>query len=98
MKLRDFGVDASREWFQQILEWSKKRVSIDENLDVQIIEADIGTSETRIGHALGRVPRGIIPVMKYPYGVQALSFTKEPTIDSIFLSRAVAGRQSLIIY
>lgn len=98
MKLRDFGSNAAREWFQQVLEWSKKRVSVDENLDIQIIEADIGTSETRVGHSLGRIPKGIIPIMKYPNGVSSLSFTKESTADSIFLSRASAGKQALIIY
>lgn len=98
MKLRDFGENAPRSWFRQILEWSQRGVSIQDNLDAQIIEADIGTSETRVGHNLGRIPKGVIPIMVFPHGITGLQFTKAPTADSLFLSRSSAGRQALIIF
>lgn len=97
MKLRDFGLDASREWFQQILEWSRKRITLEDNVDCQIITANINTSETVIGHSLGRTPRLVIPVASYPYGTAHISFTKEPTAEKLFLTRSTAGLQALIL-
>jgi len=96
MKLRDYGIDQTREWFQQILQWSIGKVSL-ENLDIKIITANIGTSETIVGHSLGRIPTIVIPVMKYPFGVVNISFTKSPTIDTLFLSASSAGERALLL-
>ena len=99
MKLRDYGEIFSRDWIQQLLQWSRNKVSVVDNLDCVEVVAYINTTETVIGHSLGRVPRGTIPIMKYPFGtVASLSFTREPTIDKIYLTRSTAGYQGLLIY
>lgn len=97
MKLREFGETAQREWFRQILEWSRNKITIQDNLDVAIITVDIGTNETEVGHPLKRTPRYIIPVASYPHGIQAIQMSREPTSDKIWLTRAVAGKQVLIL-
>lgn len=97
MKLRDYGIDQDREWFQQLLQWSQKKINVDDNWDCVKITPYINTSETRVGHTLGRIPQIIIPVMIYPYGMANLNFTREATIDTIFMTRATAGYQALII-
>lgn len=95
MKLRDFGESRNRDWFQQLLQWSKKRISFSENIDGIELLAYLDTSETEIGHSLGRTPSTITPVAKFPYGTDSISFTKAPTNDKLFLSRATAGYQWL---
>lgn len=98
MKLRDYGEVFGRDWIQQIMQWSKKKVSVGDNIDcVEVVEF-INTTETRVGHNLGRVPQGIIPIMKYPHGTDSLSFTRAPEIDKIWVSRSTAGFQGLILY
>jgi hypothetical protein len=97
LKLRDLGNKPAIEWFQQILEWSRKKLTFDDNIDCVIITAYIGASETEVGHPLGRTPRYIIPVASYPNGTDGISFTKEPTHEKLFLSRANAGVQTLIL-
>jgi hypothetical protein len=97
MKLRDVGAAAAKEWFEQILQWSRKKITIDDNLDVAIVTAYIGTAETELGHSLGRVPRYVIPVASYPNGTDKITFTKAPTEDKLFLSRGTAGQQTLIL-
>lgn len=100
MKLRDFGTDAAREWFQQILEWSRKKVTFEDNVDCVFVSATIGTSETAIGHSLGRAPKYIIPVGSWNTGatiVREITLTKAPTVDQIYVSSASAGKQTLLL-
>lgn len=98
MKLRDIGENAAKEWFQQILDWSKKKISIDDNLDCQVLAANIGTSETEIGHSLGRTPRYVIEVASYPHGTAGISFTREPTHQKLWMTRATAGQCTLLLF
>lgn len=97
MKLQDFGPDAPRSWFQQILEWSRKKITFEDNLDCVFLKAYIGTSSTEVGHPLGRTPRYIIEVAAYPNGTAGISFTSEPTNQKLFLSRSTAGECTLLI-
>lgn len=97
MKLRDYGIDQPRDWFQQILEWSRGKINLD-NLDARLVVSNIGTTETLVGHSLGRIPQMIIPVMVYPYGTDTLNFTKAPTIDTLFLKAGVAGPRALLVF
>lgn len=97
MKLRDYGTDQTREWFQQILQWSQGKINLD-NFDAKLVTANIGTSETIVGHSLGRIPQVIIPVLSYPHGVVDLSFTKAPTLDSLYLSASTAGIRALLLF
>lgn len=96
MRLRDFGTDKPREWFQQILQWSQGKIGI-ENLDTRTVIANIATTETRVPHSLGRIPQFVIPVMIYPYGTTEISFTKEPTFDTLYLKGATAGVRALLV-
>lgn len=98
MKLFDFGDDKSRAWFQQILEWSRKKVTFDDNIDCVTLSAYIATSETIVDHPLGRVPKGIIPVLQYPNNISELSWTREPTNSRLYLKQRVAGKITLLIY
>lgn len=97
MKLRDFGVNAPREWFQQIMEWSSRKITFEDNIDCVFVTADLSTSETVIGHSLGRVPKYIIPVASWPNSVDKITLTKAPTNSQIYLSRATAGKQVLML-
>lgn len=98
MKLLDYGDQQSRSWFQQILEWSRGKVSFEENLDCVIINVNIATSETVVDHPLGRVPKGIIPVLRWPNNISELSWTREPTDTRLFLSQRVSGPMTLLIF
>lgn len=95
MKLRDYGFEQSREWFQQILQWSKKKITFEENIDGIELLTYLTTSETEVGHTLGRIPKTITPVAKFPHGTSGIEFTRAPTIDKLFLSRSSAGYQWL---
>lgn len=100
MKLRDFGASAAREWFQQILDWSRQSITFEDNLDCTFVTATIGTSETAVGHDLGRVPKYIIPVCSWVTGgtiARAITLTKAPTIDQVYVSSASAGKQTLLL-
>lgn len=101
MILQDFGKlqnNITDSWFQQILGWSRGKVSIEDNLDIKIMKAYIKTSETEIQHTLGRAPRGIIPVAIYPLGSANLNWTRAPTSDRLYLSRASAGECYFILF
>lgn len=98
MRLQDYGEQQPRSWFQQLLDWSRNRVSFEENLDCVIIDVNIATSETIVDHPLGRVPKGIIPVLRYPNNISEISWTREPTDTRLFLSQRVAGRMTLLIF
>ena len=97
MKLRDFGETAARDWFQQILEWSRKKIAFEDNIDCIFVTANVGTSQTEIGHALGRVPKYILEVASYPNGTAGISFTKAPEVDKIFITRASSGVCTLLL-
>lgn len=96
MRLRDFGATAPREWFQQILEWSRKKITFQDNIDCQFLTVNIGTTETEVGHSLGRTPRYIIEVASYPNGTAGIEFTREPTNQKLFLKRNTAGTCTLL--
>jgi hypothetical protein len=98
MKLYDYGDNQNRSWFQQILEWSRKKITFEDNIDCVIISVEIATSETIVDHPLGRVPRGIIPVLQYPNNISELSWTRAPTNSRLFLTQRVAGPVSLLIF
>jgi hypothetical protein len=97
MKLRDFGIEQTRDWFEQILQWSRKKITFEDNVDGVEVLAYIGTSDTSVPHALGRAPKSVIPIAKYPYGTAAIEFSqsKAPTNQVLYLKRAVAGYQWL---
>ncbi len=97
MKLRDIGDSALREWFNQILEWSRKKITFDDNIDCVFVTANIGTSQTEVGHSLGRTPKYIIEVASYPNGTAGISFTKAPEPSKIFVKRATAGECTLLL-
>jgi hypothetical protein len=97
MKLFDFGESESRSWFRQILEFSRKRVSFEDNIDCVLVTATVDTVETQIGHSLGRAPKFIIEVASYPNGTAGISWTKAPEADKIFIKRATAGSCTLLL-
>jgi hypothetical protein len=98
MKLTDFGSDQSRSWFQQILEWSRKKISIEDNLDCVIISVNVGTTETIVDHPLGRVPRGIVPILQWPNSIYEIGWTREPTNARLFIKSRVAARLTLLLF
>lgn len=97
MILRDVGAAAAKEWFEQILQWSRKKITLDDNLDCVFVTAYIATTETEIGHPLGRTPRYIIEVAAYPNGTAGISFSRESKIDKVYLKRATAGTCTLLM-
>lgn len=98
MKLQDFGsIAPDRTWFQALLQFTRNKISFDDNLDGQFVTTNVGTGETEIGHSLGRVPKYVIEVAAYPNGTAGISFTKPATINQIYLKRAVAGACTLFI-
>lgn len=97
MKLRDFGESALRDWFNQVLDWSRKKITFDDNIDCAFITAKVDVTSTEIGHSLGRTPKYIIEVATYPYGTAGISFTRPPEKDKIFIKRNVAGTCCLLL-
>lgn len=97
MKLNDLGDKPAREWFLMFLEWSRKKLTFDDNIDCTILTVNIGTSETEIGHPLGRTPRYVIPIAAYPNGTAGIAFTREPSNTKLYLTRASAGVQTLLL-
>jgi len=98
VKLENFiGSTPDTSWFQRLLEMTRKKITFDDNIDCIFLTANIGTAETEVGHTLGRTPRYIIEVAAYPYGTAGISFTKEPTNQKLYLSRAVAGSCTLLL-
>lgn len=98
MKLKDYGETPDRSFFQSILEWSRKKVGIDDNLDCVTIETYLGTSETIVDHPLGRVPKGIISILSFPNNTTELTWDKAPTNSRLFIHARTAGKYSLLIY
>lgn len=97
MKIRDLGENAAREWFLQILEWSRKKITFEENIDCIFVTKQILTTETEIPHGLGRAPKYVIEVAQFPNGTAGIKFTKAPTKDRIYLTRATAGTCTLLL-
>jgi len=107
MKLYDYGDQANRSWFRQIIEWSRKKITFQDNIDCQLKYARIGTSETQIGHNLGRRPQGCIEVCAYPSpqavagelnGTAGLQMTKDSDDKNVFLKRPTSGEVLLLIF
>lgn len=98
MKLRDFGADAARDWWNQLLEWSRKRITFDENMDCVSVTSYIATTETEVGHSLGRIPKYVLEVASFPNGTKGIEFTKEPTNQKLFLKRGTAGNCTLLLF
>jgi len=104
VKLRDFGLLGYEgqprldQWLQQIFEWSRKKITFEDNLDLIFQSVYIGTGETQVQHNLGRVPKGIIEVAAYPNGTAGISHTKAPTNEFLYLSRVSAGQCQLMIF
>lgn len=86
-----------RTWFRQVQEILSNGVTLQDNVTGVFLEAYIATSETEVTHQLGRIPKVIIPVMKYPNGLSTLEFTKPPTAQTLYLKRGAAGVQTLFI-
>ena len=100
MKLRDFGVDAAREWFQQIMDFSRKGITFEDNVDCVFVSANIAMTETAIGHGLGRVPKYIIPVGSWAAGatqIRDITLTKAPTNDQVYVMSGNPGVQMLLL-
>lgn len=97
MKMPDLTGMPDASWFQRLLEFTRKKITFDDNIDCQILTVNIGVAQTEIGHSLGRTPRYIIPVASYPNGTAGIQFTKESDNKRVFLKRDVAGVQTLIL-
>lgn len=98
MRFYDFGSTDTRTFLRQIVEWSQKRVSIQDNMDMQEITAHLNTSETVVQHNLGRIPTGLIPVLKYPNSIKGIEFTKASDASKLYLKRDTAGECTFLIY
>lgn len=98
MKIQDFTGDLpDKSWFEQILTWSRKKFTFDDNLDGVFVTANVGTGETEVGHPLGRTPKYILEIAAYPNGTAGITFTKQPDNNRIFIKRAVAGQCTLLL-
>lgn len=97
MKLDSFGDFPDKNWFQKLLELTRRRISFDDNIDGIFVTANIGTAETQIGHNLGRIPKYIFEVASYPTGTAGINFTKPSTTDKVYLTRTTAGNCTLFI-
>jgi len=98
MKLEGFGESPDRSWFQRLLEFTRKKISFEDNIDGIFINANIGLNETEVGHSLGRAPQYVIEVASYPNGTAGISFTKASTANQLYLKRTVAGACTLFIF
>lgn len=97
MKLRDLGDAPMRTWFNMILEWSRKKITFDDNMDGIFVRSYIATTETKVSHTLGRMPRYVFEVAEYPSGTAGIEFTQHNTRDTLYLRRNVAGNCTLFI-
>lgn len=98
MKIQDFtGKTPDARWFQLLVEWTRKKISFDDNIDCQILGVSLKTTETVVGHSLGRTPRYIIEMAAYPNGTAGIEFTQPPSNSQLFLKRTVAGNSTLML-
>lgn len=108
MKLFDFGEQDFRSFIRQILEWSLKRVSLFDNLDCQVLDSvRIETTETQVGHSLGRIPRVVFEACagnsRNAIGTQwngtvGIALTRQPTTTSIYIKRKEVGETTLVLF
>ena len=98
MKIRDVGPSPTREDTQQLVDWSRNKVSFTENLDCKLITIRIGLTETEVGHSLGRAPKYVIELAAYPGGTAGISHTRAPEVDKLWLTRSVDGETTLLIF
>lgn len=99
MKLIDFGEDTPpRAWYTALIEWSRKKISFDDNIDCVILKVNIATNETAVDHPLGRVPKGIIPILQFPGSVYEMDMTRASTNTQVFIKMRVAGTVNLLIF
>ena len=97
MKLRDFGENAVREWFLQVLDWSRRKITFEDNLDCIFLNTEIGTAQTEIPHSLGRAPKYVMEVAQFPNGTAGITLTKAPETNKLYIKRAVAGKCTLLL-
>ena len=97
MKLRDFGKDAPESWFQQILEWSRRKITFSDNIDCVFVTVDIATTETMVGHTLGRVPKYVLEMASWPNSALGVELTKAPTSNKLFIKRGTSGETTLLL-
>jgi len=87
-----------KDFYRQILSWSRKSITLEDNVDCQIIDVNLLTTETKVGHNLGRIPKYILPIMSYPNGIRGdLEFTKSSTEKEIYIKCSVAGAYTLVV-
>jgi len=103
MKMQDFGKLGNPkldQWLQQIFSFSRKKISFQDNMDVILQSAYIGSGGSQIQHSLGRIPQGVIEVATQQTGTKGISPTvgKEWTEKFIYLTRATSGDCQLMIY
>lgn len=106
MKLRDFGnitdLSAVTEFAKQVLEWSRQKITLDDNIGFVKLTCYVGTTETEVGHPLGRVPTAIIEQVMFPNpdgtATGGITMTKAPEANKIFLKRSTSGRVGLILF
>jgi len=108
MKLFDFGDTDFRSYIRQILEWSQNKVSISDNVDCQILRnVRIETTETQVGHNLGRVPilileactlNGVNASGSQWNGTVGIAQTKQATNNAVYLKRKEAGETTLVLF
>lgn len=99
MKLDDIpGTELpDRNWFQKVLDLTRNKISFFDNLDGVFVETYLETTETKVRHSLGRVPRYVFEVASYPNGTAGISFTQAATNSELFLKRSTAGSCTLFI-
>lgn len=97
MKLRDFGTQAVDSWFNQLLEWSRKKITLQDNVDCIFVTANISTVETTVGHQLGRIPQYIIEVSRWPNSAKGIELTQAPTAEKLFIKRSSSGETTLLL-
>lgn len=98
LRLEDITGDTPpKSWFQRLLEMTRNKISFEENLDGIFLTVNVGTSETEIGHSLGRAPKYILEVASYPNGIAGIQWTRAPAVDKVWLTRTSAGQCTLFM-
>ena len=81
-----------------MIDLSRKKITLDDNVDCQVVDCNLLTTETKVGHNLGRIPKYILPTMSYPNGIKGdLEFTRPPTEKEIYVKCSIAGAYTLIV-
>ena len=105
MKLFDFGERDTRSFFRQLIEWSQKRITLDDNVSCLSVTSNVATTETVIGHKLGRVPRYIVPAFSSEtfdggtlVNLNGLEMTQRPTDKAIYFKKTVQGNVTFLLF